>query len=43
MLGRIIGADGEAVKPLGEGVDPDRIVRDLAHDVELQPVLPAPQ
>ena len=40
-LRQIVGSDGEAVEQLGEGVDLDHIVGDLAHDIDLEPVLAA--
>ena len=40
-LGEVVGADREAVEQLGELVDQDDVVGDLAHDVDLEPVLAA--
>ena len=37
-LRQVVRADREAVEQLGEGVDLDHVVRDLAHDVDLQAV-----
>jgi Transposase domain (DUF772) len=38
QLRQIVRADREPVKQLGEGVDFDDVVRDLAHDVDLEPL-----
>ena len=43
QLGQVVGADGEAVEQFGELVHQQDVVRDLAHDVDLQPVAPALQ
>ena len=40
-LGQVVGADREAVEALGELVDQDDVVGDLAHHVDLEPVLAA--
>ena len=40
-LGQVVGADREAVEELGEAVDQDDVVGDLAHRVDLEAVLPA--
>ena len=39
QLGEIVRADREAVEQLGEPVDQDDVVGDLAHRVDLEPVL----
>ena len=42
-LGQVVRADRESVEHLGEGVDLDDVVGDLAHHVDLEPVLAALQ
>ena len=39
QLRQIVGADREAVKQLRKGVDRDDVVRDLAHDEDLEPII----
>src|SRR5450830_688051 len=39
QLSQVVGADGETVEDFSERVDQDDVVRDLAHDVNLQPIV----
>src|SRR5262249_10075574 len=40
-LGQVVRSDRKAVEDLGEVRGADHVARDLAHDVELEPVLTA--
>jgi hypothetical protein len=43
QLGEVVRADREAIEALGELVDQEDVFRDLAHDVDLKPVVAALQ